>query len=178
MKLFTDLRIGRRLALGFGITLCLMGIIIAIGIAYLNVISGNLDRMVQVNAAKVAYANTIRSAFSDITYMIGGIVTSQDSGTREETKKKIGQIRARYKEAITNLARLETNEEGKQLIENLKAEVKKGSGANNEVIDLGMAGNTKEAAEKYGALTQIVQSYINASDALVAIQRGQDAGAV
>ncbi len=36
-----------------------------------------------------------------------------------------------------------------------------------------MAGNTKEAAEKYGALTQIVQSYINASDALVAYNAGK-----
>ncbi len=67
MKLFTDVKIGKRLAIGFGITLCLMGVIIAIGIAYLNTISGNLDRMVQVNAAKVAYANIIRSGFSDIT---------------------------------------------------------------------------------------------------------------
>ena len=40
MKLFTDVRIGRRLLIGFGITLCLMGVIIAIGIVYLAAISG------------------------------------------------------------------------------------------------------------------------------------------
>jgi methyl-accepting chemotaxis protein len=168
MKLFTDIKIRTRLAIGFGIPLCLMGVIIATGIAYLDVISGKLDRMVQVNAAKVACANTIRSGFSDITYLVGRIVTSHEGGVREETKKKIDQIRGRYKEAIEDITRLENDEEGKQLIENLKAEVVKGSSANNEVIELGLAGNTKEAAEKYGTLTQIVQGYIGASDALVA----------
>lgn len=166
MKLFTDVRIGRRLAIAFGITLCLMGAIIVTGILYLNVISGTLDRMVQVNAAKLAHANTIRASFSDITFLIGRIVTTQDAALREETKKKIGEIRGRYKEAIDGLDRLETNGEGKQLIANLKAEVVKGKSANNEVIELGLAGN-KEASEKYAALTRIVQSYIDASDVLV-----------
>ena len=132
-----------------------------------------MDRMVQVNAAKVAYANTVRSGFSDITYLIGGIVTSSDSGARGEAKKKIDEARAQYKEATEALSRLENNAEGKQLIENLNTEVAKGRDANNEVIELGMAGNTKEAAEKYGALTQIEQSYIGASEALVAYNTGR-----
>lgn len=167
MSLFRDVKIGRRLAVGFGTTLCLMGLITATGIIYLKVISNSLDQMMHLNQAKVAYANTIRSKFSDITYLIGGIVTSPSDSVREETKKKIDEARLRYKEALEGLKRLETDEEGKRLIESLQAEVVKGRNVNNEVIELGMAGKAKEAGEKYGTLTEVVKSYIGVADDMV-----------
>jgi methyl-accepting chemotaxis protein len=173
MKLFTDVRIGKRLGIGFGITLCLMVVIVITGIFSLRGVNKDLDRLVVVNSAKIKHASYIRSAFADITYLVGRIVTSEDQSAREGAKKKIDEIRANYKKSLEELEKLEINEEGKNLIAKLKEEVAKGREANNAAIELGMSGNLKEAQEKYGALIQVVQGYIQAAEALVRYNEGR-----
>ncbi len=173
MKLFTDVKIGKRLAIGFGITLGLMVINVVVGVISINGVDKDLDRMFVVNTAKIRYANEIRTTFADITYLVGQIVTTQESSIREEAKKQIDEKRTNYKKAIEGLEKLEINDEGKRLIGKLKDDVAKGRDANNTAIDLGMAGNSKEAAEKYGALIQSVQAYISAAEAVVKYNEGR-----
>ncbi len=167
MKLFTDVKIGRRLNIGFGITLCLMAAIVVTGIIYLSMMNREFERMVKVNTAEIRNAHNVRTAFSDITYLIGRMVTASDSAVKEETKNRIGDIRGLYGQSVKALEALESEEEGKRLIANLKEEVMKGKGANNEVIEMAMAGNTGEAEAKYGQVTKIVDAYIQAADSIV-----------
>jgi len=167
MKLYSDVGIGKRLGIGFGITLFIVVIIVIAGVFSLNGISDRLTGIVEVNTAKMKHANFIRTAFADITYLIGEIVTSSDQNVREAANKKIGEIRSNYKKSVEALDKLETEEAGKSLIAKLKDEVVKGKEANNTVIKLGMSGNTKEGAEKYGALIDVVQSYTRAAEAIV-----------
>jgi methyl-accepting chemotaxis protein len=173
MKLFTDVKIGKRLAIGFGITLGLMVINVVIGIISLSGINNDLDRMFVVNAAKIKYANHIRTALSDVTYLVGQIVTSDDSKVKEEAKKQIDEIRVSYKNALEGLEKLEINDEGKKLITNLKEEVAKGREINTKTIELGMAGNSKEGAEKFGILVQTLQNYIRAAEDVVKYNEGR-----
>jgi methyl-accepting chemotaxis protein len=109
----------------------------------------------------------MRTAFSDITYLVGEILTTEDSSMREQIKKKIDEIRTGYKTAIENLEKLEINEEGKALIAKLKEKTAQGREANNNVIDLAMSGNTKEASGKYAEIKEIVQGYIGAANDIV-----------
>jgi methyl-accepting chemotaxis protein len=173
MKLFTDVKIGKRLGIGFGITLALMIINVMAGLYYLNNITAKLDRIVAVNNMKVKCSNDIRTAFSDITYLIGELVTSEDAGAREQAKKKIDEARAHYKTSMETLEKLEINAEGKSLIARLKEEVTKGREANNSAIELGMSGNIKDASIKYSELTKIVQSYIGVADNIVRWNEGR-----
>ncbi|MCX5813006.1 MAG: methyl-accepting chemotaxis protein [Proteobacteria bacterium] len=173
MKLFTDVKIGKRLAIGFGITLGLMVINVVTGIISINGINSDLDRMVVVNTAKIKHANDIRTAFADITYLVGQIVTTQESSVREEAKKQIDEKRVNYKKAMEGLEKLEINEEGKTLIAKLKEDVMQGRDANTSTIELSMAGNTKEAAEKYGTLIGFVQKYIKAAEAVLKYNEGR-----
>ena len=174
MRLFTDVNIGKRLGIGFGITLCLMVVIVITGIISLRIINKDLERIALVNAAKIRDANNIRTAFADITYLVGRVVTSEDQGVREEAKRKIDEMRVSYKKSVEELERIEINEEGKNLIAKLKEEVAKGREANNAAIELGMSGNLKEAQEKYGSLVQIVQGYIQAAEAIVRYNEGRN----
>jgi len=167
MKLFTDVKIGKRLGIGFGITLGLMLVMVIAGIYYFNSIGNQIERIVLVNNAKVKCANDMRTAFSDITYLVGEILTTEDSSMREQIKKKIDEIRTGYKTAIENLEKLEINEEGKALIAKLKEKTAQGREANNNVIDLAMSGNTKEASGKYAEIKEIVQGYIGAANDIV-----------
>jgi methyl-accepting chemotaxis protein len=167
MKLFTDVKIGKRLAVGFGITLGLMAINIITGIISINGINDKLDRMVLINTVKIKHANDIRAAVADVTYLVGEIVSSQDMSVKEEAKKQIEEKRTKYKKAMEELEKLEINDEGKTLIAKFKEEAMKGRDANNSAIELGMAGNMKEAAEKYGTLIKIVQNYVTAAEDVV-----------
>jgi methyl-accepting chemotaxis protein len=173
MKLFTDVRIGRRLALGFGVTLTMMVIIVVSGIFYINSISKGLSRIVVVNNGKVKCANDIRIAFSDINTLIGEVVTASDPAIREEAKKKIDELRTKYKRSVETLEGLEINEEGKNLISTLKDEVAKGTEVNNGIIELGMAGNSKEASARYGEIRKTAQGYMGAADAIVRWNEGR-----
>jgi methyl-accepting chemotaxis protein len=173
MKLFTDVKIGKRLAIGFGITLGLMAINVITGIILINGINSKIDRMIMVNTAKIKHIDDIRIALADLTYFVGQIVTAEDKGMKEEAKHQIDDKRAIYKKAMEDLEKLEINEDGKNLIAKLKEEISKGKEANNNVIELGMSGNIKEAAEKYSALVKSDQAYIKAAEDVVHYNEGR-----
>jgi methyl-accepting chemotaxis protein len=173
MKLFRNVKIGRRLAVGFGITMALMVVNTIIGVTYLQTLRSDFGRIISVNMAKIKHATFIRSAFADITYLTGHIATTSDCVVMDDAKRKVDTIQMAYQAAIGDLEKLEINQEGKELIARLKKEVAKGSKANNETIELAMVGKLKEAAEKYGELTKSVQGYIGAAEAIVRYNEGR-----
>ncbi|HVN95492.1 MAG TPA: methyl-accepting chemotaxis protein [Syntrophorhabdaceae bacterium] len=167
MRLFTDVKIGKRLAIGFGITLGLMAINVMAGIYYLGNMTGKLEHIVQVNCAKQKLSHDMRTAFADVTYLTGELVVTEDNGAREQVKNKISEVRAAYNAAIENLEKLEENAEGKNLIAKLKQEAANGREANNSAIELAMAGNMKEASAKYAEATKSAHAYLDAADEVV-----------
>jgi methyl-accepting chemotaxis protein len=167
MKLFTDVKIGTRLGIGFGIILALTVILVAAGVHYLNETSSKLDRIVVVNNAKIKHAATIRAAVADISYLVGEVVAAQNPSAKEDAKRNIDGARAQLKRAMEELERLEINSEGKNLIAALKKQIGKGREENNRVIELGLAGNTQEGMEKYGEGRKAVQGYTDAADAVI-----------
>jgi methyl-accepting chemotaxis protein len=173
MKLFTDVKIGKRLTIGFGITLGLMVINVVMGVISINGIDKDLDRMFTVNTAKIRYANDIRKDFSDITYLMAQINSSESKDVKDAAKRRIDEARANYKKSIEGLEKLETNDEGKKLIAKVKEEATLGREANNTVIELGMAGNAKEATEKFEAVAKSVATYILAAEAVVKYNEGR-----
>lgn len=115
MSLFTDAKIGRRLAIGFGITLLLTAVIAFAGVCYINGIDSRLQKVVNINNAKMTSIFEIRSALSDITYLIGEMATSQDAAIREQANRQIEEARQRYRASMRRIEQLETNEEGKKM---------------------------------------------------------------
>lgn len=164
MSLFTDVKIGRRLAIGFGITLLLTAIIAFAGVCYINGIDSRLQRVVNVNNAKMKSIFEIRSALSDITYLIGEMATSQDAAVREKANKQIEAARRNYRTAMQRIETLETGEEGKKMLSALKEAITAGREVNNSLIALGMEGNTKDASEKYGQAVVQTQRYVTEAD--------------
>ncbi len=167
MKLFTDIKIGHRLGIGFGATLFMILAIVVVGIVYLDHVNDTIGRITTINNVKLKDANDIRTAFAQITYLIGQMAVTQDAAARDAAKKSIDDIRAKYKAALEELEKLEATEKGKALIGRLKQEVTSGKEANNTVIQLAAAGQTKEASERYAELIKVVGSYMAAAEELV-----------
>ena len=167
MKLFTDVGIGKRLAIGFAITLVLMAVNVIAGMVCLKGVNDSLERIVTVNNAKIFHASTARASLADVSSLVGDFVTIQDSTARKETTRKIDEARTKYKHAIEELQRLEITDEGKVLVATLKEKAAKGRDENNRVVELASAGETKEAAEKYAEARKSIEGYTNAADAVV-----------
>ena len=167
MKLSTDMKIGKRLAVGFGIVFVLMGLIIITGLASLSSIGTDLDHIVTVNNSMIGHASDIRASLGDITSLVGELVTTQDSSVKGEAKRKIEAAREKYKHAMEELLRLESTDEGKALVATLKEKAEKGRDENNRVMELASAGNTKDASEKYGEAKKFIEGYTGAADAVV-----------
>ena len=167
MRLSTDMRIGKRLAVGFAIVFVLMGLIVFTGLASLGSIGKDLDHIVSVNNAMIGHASDIRAAFADVSLLIGELVAAQDASARAEIKGKIGVNREKYKRAMEELLRLEGSDEGKALIAALKEKAEKGRDENGKVMEHASAGNMKEALEKYGESRKLVEGYMSAADAVV-----------
>ena len=168
MKLFTDVKIGKRLATGFGIALTLMAINLLIGMSLFMAIRSSVDEIVVRNSVKIRCANDIRSVLSDITTLLGEIATAGETKQRQDAKVKIDQLRPKYKKVIDEAVRLENRAEGKSLIDSLQEEIGRSKEGNNKVIELGLAGDTKAAAEQYfGATKKALQSCLEKADAVI-----------
>ena len=92
MKLFTDVKIGERLAIGFGIAISLTAVNLIIGIILLGGISGNLDQIVAHNSVKIKCAHDIRSALADISAFFGGGSESGHEKDQLDAKGKIDEV--------------------------------------------------------------------------------------
>lgn len=167
MSLFTDVKIGRRLAIGFGIILLLTAVIAIAGLCYINGIDNRVQGMVNVNNAKLKSIFEIRSALSDVTYLIGETVTAQDTSTRERAKNGIEEARRKYRASMERIEKLETSEQGKKMLTALKEAITAGREVNDGLITLAMGGNTKEASDKYSESVALVQRYIGEADKVV-----------
>ncbi len=173
MKLFTDLKIGHRLAVGFGITLALMGVIAVSGVLYLSTIKSNVRYIADVNSVRLKNAHDVRASLSDLSFLIGEIVTSGDSSVKEKARNKIQETRAGYKKALDEVERLESYQEGRALVAKLKEQVAKGREANDRLLDMAMAGNGKEALEGFRDLSATTAAYLQAADDLVRYNEGR-----
>ena len=121
-----------------------------------------------MNNVKLKNAYEMKIALSDLTRPLAEIITSQDARVKEDAKRTIAEARGKYQKAVEDLERLETNEEGKQLIATFKENVAKGRDANNAVIELGMAGKSAQAASRFAEGTKITGRYMEAADNIVA----------
>ena len=167
MRLFADVRIGRRLAIGFGIILSFMVVLVVTGMVYLNLMDQTIERMVKVNNVKIKCSNEAKASLAEITYLVGRIVTTRDDAARADAKKKIDERRTVYQQAIRTLEAIEVNEEGKQLVAKLKEATSKGRELNDTVVGLALGGHAGEASDRYGEVTERSEAYMVAADDIV-----------
>jgi methyl-accepting chemotaxis protein len=174
MRLFTDVKIGHRMAIGFGITLALTAVIVLASMYYLSRVDGELDRIARVDNVKLRNVSDVRTSLSDITYLVGQMATSQDSGAREEARKRIDEARASYNASLESLKKMEQNDEGKRLLSELTEAITRGKEVNDNVVSLALSGNSKEASDKYGEVAKkLAGLYNEAADKIVKYNEGR-----
>jgi methyl-accepting chemotaxis protein len=139
-----DMKVGRRLALGFGTCLTLTIAIAAMaywGLVSLKHASDNLQdqssRMLVIKDASVDIANL----YLDIWH----VVTTKDPEGRREFKEQLDKTRATYAAKLAKLKNSGNPEIGREQMEKIESAVKNARDLNTRVVDEAMKGEDAKA---------------------------------
>jgi len=158
-----NMRIGSRLATGFGIVTLLLVIMAVLGVMGLKSMGDNMDRIVKEGNHKVELARTANTALSDLTEGILTMTSLDDKKIHEKAKAKITAARTAYKGALDELQKIDRSEKGKEILQKFQSCVDQGKEANVKIVELLNTGKFKEAAQ------------LNAEKARPATEKGQAA---
>ncbi len=149
MNFINNLKIGRRLGLGFGSQLLLIGIILSLGIYNAGMIKSTTEQIVQVVSRKAELTNTVIVSLNNIYVDISEMLSAPTPRILTENKKDIMERRASYHKAMDELEKLETFDEGKKLISSLQTKIAQSRATNDRIVDLASSGKQKQATELY-----------------------------
>ena len=147
MKL-DNVKIGRKLGIGFGMLIFLMIILCALFIVNSKMTSSMLTRLITVDEPKIKYANDMKDAIDSITRSVA-VMPFATQEIVEEEKNSILILRPKYKEAVEKLEKLLETQEEKDLLKRFKDAVTQGAEVNNKIIQLINEGKKQEAQILY-----------------------------
>ncbi len=140
----TNMKLGKRLGLGFGIVAAFTLILAAIawwGLSSINQAMGTI----QDEANKMSLAKDVNTQVDNIRLNIWKIVTSKDMAGKQDAKADIEKLREAYKKNMEVLKASATTETGKQLLANLEGTIAATRDVNNAIIDASYKGKDAEA---------------------------------
>jgi methyl-accepting chemotaxis protein len=138
------MRIGKRLALGFG--LCTVLVIVMAGVAWWGIAATNdaADRRA-LQRSKTVVAQSILSDVNKVRAIVISIAAESSADVRLQLKNELADTRASCGKKMQELASFNDSGEGRQLLGNIQAVIQQWRVVNNQTIDLAMQGNNAEA---------------------------------
>ena len=146
---FSNMKIGVRLGVGFGVVLILLAVLTFMGIRSMSSINNSMESVVKESNVKIKLARDAATAIDDITRAVIVVAAVNDEKIRTEMKKEIDAARKIYKESVGSLEKLDTSATGKQLINKAMTEIKPAGAANNKVLELAASNKMQEAMQVY-----------------------------
>ena len=116
----SNIRIGTRLALGFGLILVTMVTVIVLGLSRLSHISSLTDELVDTDWVKAEAAATIDATMKSNARRSMEIVLSSDLGSLDRAFAKIDANKKTINEAVATLDQLVRLPKGKELLAEYK----------------------------------------------------------
>ena len=104
MKSLSDVRIGARLSLGFGMLLALLVAVALLALQRMDDQQRHIDEITQVNNAEVRLAVAMRIALNQIATSARNVVLLADEGARRRELESLQKSRADYNAAEEKLA--------------------------------------------------------------------------
>ena len=146
MKLIENLKVGPRLAIGFGIVLVLMLVLNGVAISRMSFISASLDGIVEGDAAKLRLVNSMRDLVRYQSVTVRDVVMQEDFAFKKKELTLARQSRDTYRAAAEQLEKLLTDEQGKSAMLKIGELDTKVRAMVDKAIDLSLSGDMAEAA--------------------------------
>ncbi len=104
MHVLNRVRVGTRLAWGFGLVLLLMAVMIFIGLGQMSQQQSSLEQLIEESQGRIALVNTMRDAVRFQATALRDVVAQEDLSFKKAELKLMREARKRYKEASEALA--------------------------------------------------------------------------
>jgi len=145
--MFANMKIGKRLALGFGVLLVIMVVLIWQGVHSMGGIQQNLERIVKVNNVRTELANDCNDQISVVSVYMRNIIMEPDASKHPPMDKMISDARARYDENMKKIMESTSKDDAKshELFAKIKEAQDTARMLNNKVNQLDEAQKDAEA---------------------------------
>ena len=147
--MLSNLKISLRLIVAFAVILVFVAAMAVVAFNKMSVIQNNLEHITQSNVVKIKLSNDALKGFADLKEALLSGSMAQSEEQRAEERRSIGEARKKYSEALEALAKIETSQDGKELLARIETAIKPALVANNKVIELVMEGKSVEAGQQY-----------------------------
>ncbi len=146
MMNLTNMRIGKRLAVGFGIAVILTMVIAITGWWASQSLSAASEKALN-EGSKLLLCKTAMLDTSKIQSTVLEIATAPDKKHAEQYSAQLADLRASLKAGLAEMGAKATSETSRQLVQNIAAGVASQRETNNQAVDLAMNGKRDEALQ-------------------------------
>ena len=175
------MKVGTRLALGFGLVLALMAGVSGLGIYNMHRIHAQLEKVVQLNVAKLSYVQDMSESVHVVARVSRTLVLLSDEAAMRRELPKIQEARAQYDKAQAALEALPATEEGKAIRARIRALQQEASPLTDQLLQLALQHKDDEAVallmQKAGPVTQRWQDVMDEDVQLQRQHNARDAAA-
>jgi methyl-accepting chemotaxis protein len=136
-RLFGDMKLGKKLAYGFGAILIFMIVMAISNIYQLSVIHDNLNLIVSDRHRKVVVTNDVISQVNIIAVAVRNIAISKDQAFIQKEKERLGAARGQYKKGMDELKATVVKTEGKARLAEIEKAIADLKLFNDKIIEPG-----------------------------------------
>jgi methyl-accepting chemotaxis protein len=146
--MLANMKIGKRMTLGFGVLLVLMAVLIWDGINGMNKINKDLERIEKVNAVRIALVNDMDKDIASIGINVRNTILNDNPDKKKEYGERISKFREEYAKNFKKVEEMTTKTDAKswEIINAIKESLGSYRALNSKVLELAVANNDKEAA--------------------------------
>jgi len=176
--MFNNMKIGLRLALGFGLLIGFMIAIIVVSVNQMAVSRNMLDRIVKVNNVRVQLSNTMIDNVREVSIALRTALLLKDTEKTKQIRDKIAETRKEYDENLKKVEELTPRDDAKafEIISKVKVSQEKSRMLNNAVFDLAVSGKhdaaldlmAGKASPAVGQLIEIIDDLIHYNEDRIA----------
>ncbi|MDE3032940.1 MAG: MCP four helix bundle domain-containing protein [Acidobacteriota bacterium] len=145
--MLTNLKIGTRLALGFGIILALLLAVAGIGLNRMGAVDSNMEQIVTHDSAQDRMARDMADQVLTVSREMRTILLMNNEADQQSTREAIAKARTTYDETSKKLEASQTSQRGKDLFAEIEAAKAKALATNDRVMALVLAGKNQDAAQ-------------------------------
>jgi len=145
--MLTNLKIGTRLALGFGTILALLLAVAGIGLNRMGAIETNTEQIVTHYNAQAHMARDMSDQVQSVSRLLRTILLMDNQADKRANVEAIAKARETYDEVAKKLEASNWSQQGKDICAGIDAAKVKARAANNQVTELALAGKNQEAVK-------------------------------
>ncbi|NTW80850.1 MAG: methyl-accepting chemotaxis protein, partial [Geobacteraceae bacterium] len=111
--MFANMKIGKRMTLGFGLLLVIMAVLVWEGVSGMAGIQKNLDRIVKVNNVRVELANDSNDQIATVSVNLRNIIMESDDSKHPPLEKMVADARAKYDDNFKKIQEMTSKDDSK-----------------------------------------------------------------